>query len=127
MQTILIIDDDPAGTQLLATLLKMEGYQPHPLKDWEEPLEEVAQLRPDLVIMDVYLRTTTGFALLHKLRSHPDPQIAQTPVLLMSAEDQAAKSAQAGAAGFLEKPFQIQDLLDAIQRILAAPENTRGS
>lgn len=117
VQTILIVDDDPAGTRLLATLLEMEGYQPASVQDWRDPLNDVEHLRPDLILMDIYLRTTTGFALLERLRNHPDPEIAQTPVLLMSAEDQAARSRQAGADGFLIKPYPIQDLLDAIHRV----------
>ncbi len=117
VQTILIVDDDPAGTQLLMTLLNMEGYQPVSVRDWRDPLNDVERLRPDLILMDVYLRTTTGFALLERLRNHPDPKVAQTPVLLMSAEDQAARSRQAGADGFLTKPYLIQDLLDAIRRV----------
>jgi len=116
---ILIIDDDPAGTRLLSAVLEMEGFQPLILENWRDPLKEVAQLQPDLVIMDVYLRTTTGLHLLSRLREHPDPQVARIPVLMMSAENQAHKSAQAGANGFLEKPFQIQDLLDAIRNATA--------
>ena len=115
MLKILIIDDDPAGTQLLSTLLEFEGYRTLPLENWEEPLGDLERYRPDLVIMDVYLRATNGLDILGQIREHADPEIANVPVLMMSAEDQRQRSLQAGADGFLEKPFQMETLVNTIR------------
>ena len=117
MQSVLIIDDDPAGTQLLMTLLGFEGYQACRLEDWRDPVSDVEKVRPDLVIMDVYLRTRNGFDLLSQLRAHPDPGVARTPVLMMSAEDYGARCKQAGANAFLAKPFSIRALMATIHEI----------
>jgi DNA-binding response OmpR family regulator len=117
VQNILIIDDDPAGTQLLMTLLGLEGYQPHSLENWRDPVSDVELHRPDLVIMDIYLRTKDGFELLGELRRHLDPAVARTPVLMMSAEDHRVRCRQEGANGFLEKPFRLRDLVAAIREI----------
>jgi DNA-binding response OmpR family regulator len=117
VQKILIIDDDPAGTQLLMTLLGLEGYQASSLQNWRDPVSDVELHRPDLVIMDIYLRTKDGFELLGELRSHPDPAVANTPVLMMSAEDHRARCRQESASGFLEKPFRLRDLVTAIREI----------
>jgi len=117
VQTILIIDDDPAGTQLLATLLSMEGYDPCRLENWQDPISDVERFRPDLVVLDIYLRTKNGFDLLEELRAHSDLDVAHTPVLMMSAENHQSRCRQAGANGFLEKPFNIQEMLNAIKQI----------
>jgi DNA-binding response OmpR family regulator len=111
---ILIIDDDRAGTQLLSTLLDFEGHRALALQNWEDPVSDVEQYRPDLVIMDVYLRATNGLDVLGQIRMHANPDIANTAVLMMSAEDQHLRSLQAGANGFLEKPFQIETLVSLI-------------
>ena len=120
MPRILIIDDDPSGTQLLITLLGFEGYEGFKPQDWENPLSDIEQERPDLVLMDVRLINRDGVELLRQLRAHSDPAVARTPVLMMSAEDHSARCRNAGANGFLEKPFDRVALLSEIQRVLEA-------
>jgi DNA-binding response OmpR family regulator len=115
---ILIVDDDSSGTQLLTTLLVLEGYQPLALENWQNPIEDVVRHRPDLVVMDVYLRIKNGLELLAELRAHVDSDVARTPVLMMSAEDNRQRSEQAGANGFLEKPFGIQAMVDVVEQIM---------
>jgi len=117
VQKILIIDDDPAGTRLLSILLRFEGYQPIALENWDNPVLDVEQHRPDLVIMDIYLRTRNGLDLLSELRVNPNPDVAHTPVLMMSAEDNETQCKQIGANGFLAKPFNIQRMLTTIRAI----------
>ena len=55
--------------------------------------------------------------ILDQIRKHADPNIASVTVLMMSAEDQEQRSLQAGADGFLEKPFQIETLVSTIREI----------
>jgi DNA-binding response OmpR family regulator len=118
MTRILIIDDDPSGTQLLITLLGFEGYEGLKPENWRDLLGDVARLRPDLVLMDVRLRTQDGISLLWGLRAHPDPDVAGIPVLMMSAEDHRKRCLAAGADGFVEKPFDRLQLLETIENIL---------
>jgi len=117
VRSILIIDDDPAGSQLLMTLLRLEGYQAYQLENWKDPVSDVDRIRPDLVLMDVYLQNRNGLDLLRQLRTYSYPDVARTPVLMISAEDQAARCQRAGANAFLEKPFGIQDLVATIREI----------
>ena len=118
MPKILIIDDDPSGTQLLITLLGFEGYEGLKPDNWKNPMADIEQTRPDLVFMDVRLISRDGVELLRQVRAHPDPAIARTPVLMMSAEDHSERCRAAGANGFLEKPYDRLTLLDEITRIL---------
>ncbi|NIV32708.1 MAG: response regulator, partial [Anaerolineae bacterium] len=76
---------------------------------------EVARVRPALVIMDVRLGAHDGLDLLRQLRAHPNREVASTPVLMMSAEDLAAQCQEAGASGFVEKPFDTESLVRTIQ------------
>jgi CheY-like chemotaxis protein len=115
---ILVIDDDPSGTDLLITLLGLEGYQGCRLEDWADPLADVERQHPDLVLMDVYLSDKDGIELLSEIRAHPNPRVAGIPVLMMSAEDLEARCQSAGANGFTEKPFDLENLMGTIRRIL---------
>jgi DNA-binding response OmpR family regulator len=115
---ILVIDDDPIGTELLITLLELGGYQGSGVEDWTDPVGEVAKHHPDLVIMDVRLSGVDGFAVLKQLQAHSDPAVARIPVLMMSAEDHRVQSRSAGASRFVEKPFDWQNLLRTIDEIV---------
>jgi CheY-like chemotaxis protein len=115
---ILVIDDDPTGTQLLLTLLGLEGYHGCKLENWADPLSDIERLCPDLVLMDVRLSTIDGLQLLRQIRAHPEPRVAGTPVLMMSAEDLREQCQSAGADGFVEKPFELDTLVGAIQHIM---------
>jgi DNA-binding response OmpR family regulator len=115
---ILVIDDDPTGTELLLTLFRLEGYQGCGVENWTDPLSEVVEKAPDLIIMDVRLSGKDGLELLRQLRSHPIPKIASTPVLMMSGEDHRLQSRSAGANGFVDKPFDWDTLRGVIERIM---------
>jgi two-component system OmpR family response regulator len=121
---ILVIEDDPTGSQLLLTLLELEGYQGSQPDDWADPLRGVGQQRPDLVILDVHLSTLDGFELLRRLRAHGDPGVARTPVLMVSAENLKAQCLSAGADGFVEKPYDLETLLGAIRRSVEGSVST---
>lgn len=118
MYKILVIDDDPSGTELLITLLRLEGFQGSRLEDWADPLADVARQRPDLVMMDVYLSDLDGVELLTAIRAHSDPRIANIPVLMMSAENLETRCLSAGANGFAEKPFDLGKLVVTIREIV---------
>ncbi len=57
MPRVLIVEDDPGIGRLLGALLHFEGYEIEDAKDWDDILFAVEQIRPDLAIMDVHLRT----------------------------------------------------------------------
>lgn len=120
MPKILIVDDDPSGTQLLITLLGFEGYEGFKPEDWNNPIADIEREHPDLVFMDVRLISRDGVQVVRDIRAHPDPAIARTPVLMMSAEDHCERCLSAGANGFLEKPFDRVTLLEVIRQILEA-------
>ena len=118
MYKILVIEDDPSGTQLLIALIELEGFKGFGLGDWADPLADVERRRPDLVLMDVHLSRWDGVELLRDFRAHADPRIAKLPVLMMSAEDLESRCLSAGANGFFEKPFDLEKLIATIRELV---------
>jgi len=114
-RTVLVIDDDASGAQLVATLLELEGYRAIQVSDWDEPLQDLEAQHPSLALIDVRLHGKSGFDLLSQIRNHPDPEVAGIPVIMMSAEDHYLQSQRDGANGFLSKPFNVPAMLEIVR------------
>lgn len=109
MQTIAIIDDDVAIGDLLEEVLKRAGYATLRAYSGTEALLLLSQHRPDLVLLDLMLPGLTGEAVL--------PQIRDIPVIVVSAKVDVQDRVDlllGGAADYLTKPFDTQELLARI-------------
>ncbi len=117
MTKLMLLEDDLSMRSLLKTLLEMEGYQVVTNGKVEEKdlLEEVDQVRPEILIMDQWLGQTNGLQLLRQIRL--EPQFQSTPVLMTSGEDVSLESMRAGANGFLLKPYMPDELLSWLHQI----------
>ena len=120
---IAIIDDDPAFVGLMHDLLSLgESYEVISTSDWLSSLEFVRTENPDLVILDLMLgRDQSGAAILELLRE--DPRTTNVPVLVCSAAApallrQASVWRDRGVVETLAKPFDVDDMLQAIERLL---------
>ncbi len=120
MKKILVVDDQFAAARLLVALLKLDGYEARHVMDWQNLVAEVEVHRPDLVLLDVHLPDVDGFELLKQIREYADPEVSTVPVLFISALDYGHRLETSGADGFLLKPFQHRDLLDAIEAVKEA-------
>ena len=114
---LLIVDDDPMTCRLIRLQLEMEGYPCETLSDPERILEVIDQAAPDLALVDFHLGTQGGLDLLQVIRN--SEAYKHLPVILMSATDYERECRQAGADGFILKPFNWQDIARAINDILA--------
>jgi CheY-like chemotaxis protein len=100
-----------------------EGYDVVSTSHWPKGLEFIKDTRPDLVILDLMMgREQTGWAVLDLLRD--DPATSDIPVILCSAAAPAlqqcpARAANHGAVESVAKPFDVDDLLGVIERLLA--------
>jgi CheY-like chemotaxis protein len=115
---ILVVDDDVTVTQLLKMFLSMEGHQPTTLNDSNQALEMVGQLHPDLITLDLMMPGLTGFELCELL--HQDPRFINIPILIISARDDSEsmeKAYQAGARGYVTKPFGVDTLAEKIKEL----------
>ena len=109
--TILIVEDDPRGRELLALQLRPLGYRLEFAGDGREGVEKAREFDPDLVISDVMMPEMTGFDLCRELRA--DERLKEVPILLITAlddRDSRLEGIEAGADEFISKPFDGHEL-----------------
>ena len=116
---ILVIEDEADQAAVLATTLTDAGYVVVTAHAGTEGLTLVADVQPDLVILDLRLPDVSGVRVLDVLKH--DPATAQVPVLVLTALRfaEAEKVARYGAEAFLTKPYVVDDLLAQVQEVLA--------
>jgi CheY-like chemotaxis protein len=121
---ILVVDDDQIMVSLLHTLLQLDGFEVLGGNLSEPIVEAVRASRPDLILMDVFLRGTDGLDVLSQLKS--DPALAGTPVVMCSGMDVSDQCTLRGAQAFLLKPYSPDHLLETIRACLAEPGSPKG-
>lgn len=118
MKKILIVDDDPGIVESLSAILEDEGYSVETALQGEEALRLVPKKHPDLVILDVLISGTDGRDICRSLKS--DQETQNIPVVMISAHPQIRDEVfAAGANEFVAKPFEIDDLLHVIDKLVA--------
>ncbi len=123
-QPILVVDDDPAILDLIAQLLLEEGYEVLAVSNGQTAVDLARKLRPHLILLDLMMPEMNGWQVSTLLKA--DPQTRAIPILLLSARRDMARTAnELGVTAYLEKPFDLDDLLSRVQRILALSEDLR--
>ena len=118
MSKILIIDDEPQIRRFLQIGLTAQGYEIFESAEGRSGLTMVAELNPDLVILDLGLPDLDGQVVLQKLRD-----FYNQPIIILSvrnSETEIVKALDAGANDYVVKPFGIQELLARIRGLLKA-------
>jgi two-component system response regulator AdeR len=116
MPRLLIVDDDPTMVSLLKTLLELDGFEVTPSSNPEQVIERIRQVRPDLVIMDVFMSSRDGLELLREVKA--SAELGHTPVIMTSGMDVSERALEAGADGFMLKPYSPPDLIAMIRQKL---------
>lgn len=121
-RSILVVDDDPVFCSIMHELLRRSGFDVRLAYSVEQALAHVRKHRPDLILTDMMMPDTDGLMLVRELRANPS--WAWIPTIVVSAKvmeaDQHA-AAEAGADGFLCKPFSLHRLQSTIASYLPAP------
>jgi CheY-like chemotaxis protein len=118
-ETIVIIDDDHAIAQLTSLWVKSAGYNVVIANDGPSGLDAIARHRPDLVLLDIRMPEMDGFEVNRRLRQ--TPELAEIPVIFLSAHAQEATRQESLAGGgrcFLPKPYEVKNLIAAIRSTL---------
>ncbi len=113
---ILVIDDDLSMHSLLSNYLNKLGYVVESAVTGEEGLEKAQQLNPVVIILDIVLHGATldGWEVLAKLKNHSE--LAHIPVIIISIVDDKHKGYSLGAAEFLTKPVNREQLKNVLKK-----------
>jgi CheY-like chemotaxis protein len=113
---ILVVDDDESIRQTVSEILEVEGYLVSAAANGEEALERVEQSRPALVLLDMRMPILDGWGFARVLRERG----IALPILVMTAAQNARSWAEEiGADGYVAKPFDLDDLLNKVDRLRA--------
>lgn len=118
-KSILVIEDNHAIMDVITLILQSESYKVTGLGKGADILTRIDEIKPDLLILDIMLPDGDGREFLKTIRTNP--QTENLPVLMISAK-YTAQNVQHGEFlpnGFLPKPFDIDELLNQIEGILA--------
>lgn len=123
---ILIIDDDPDIIEAMKVVLENKGYEVRSAQDGAEGMERLKEARPDLIILDVMMRTSQeGFELSRELKHNA--QYKDIPILMLTAvkqktgldfKDTAGDTSWLPVEEFLDKPVRPDVLLDKVAELL---------
>jgi DNA-binding NtrC family response regulator len=114
--TILVVDDDEQMRAVLRAFLEHEGYRVVERGSAEDAMAALDAVQPDVVILDRVMRGLSGSELLTRL----DRRHRAIPVILITAfggPDVEAEALRRGAASYLEKPFRMSAVVQAIERL----------
>ena len=116
MTEILIVDDDPELSDMLADYLRIEGFEIATAINGVKAIQAMASHHYDLIILDVMMPELDGFGVLRHIRSH-----SEVPVLMLTAKGDDVDrivGLEMGADDYLAKPFNPRELLARIKAIL---------
>lgn len=120
MTSILAVDDSPSMRQMVAFTLKSAGFDVTEAEDGAIALEKAKAGHFNLVLADVNMPNMDGITLVRELRQLPDYRF--TPLLILTTEagqDKKMEGKQAGATGWLVKPFNPEQLVATVKRVLS--------
>ena len=117
--TILVIDDDFANRRVLQLVLKRNGYQAVLAENGGDGLRLAKETRPDLILLDFFMPDEDGFEVLTQLKA--DAALKEIPVVIFTVlvrEESERKALELGAAAYVTKPFDIDEVVACIRCIL---------
>jgi len=119
MATILTVDDTASMRQMISFTLNDAGYEVAEATDGIEALAAAKKSKFDAIIADINMPNMDGISLVKELRSIPEYKF--TPILMLTTESQEAKrkeGKEAGATGWIVKPFNPEQLINIIKNVL---------
>jgi CheY-like chemotaxis protein len=115
MKKILIVDDDAEIRTMLTLALQEEGYEVVTAPDGGAAMDYLTRVRPDLVISDMMMPGVDGPRLISQMKARFGPRAA--PVVAMTAVHELKYAGEAPFAAVVEKPFDLNLLLDTISTL----------
>jgi DNA-binding response OmpR family regulator len=116
--SVLIVDDDPDVVHIIDARLKAAGLQTLVAFDGQQALHQVETAAPAIVVLELMLAKRSGFDVLARLRELPDPRPRVVVLSSRSREEDVMRAFELGADDYLTKPFNPQELLARLSRLL---------
>ena len=120
--TILIVEDEKDAVEMYRIVLEVEGYRVMVAYTLQAALKHLEKEKPDLILLDVVLRGTSGLDLCEIVRK--DPKLEDLPIVIISnldSPEDIKAGLDAGASVYLTKPISQDELLEAVQQNLRPP------
>ena len=123
---VVCIEDEQEMIELVKLILSQHGFEVIGAVGGQEGLDKVAEIRPDLVLLDLMMPGIDGWHVYQKLRANPD--LRDIPVIMVTAKAQSIDKVLglhiARVNDYITKPFGPQELVQSVKRVLsAASEN----
>jgi two-component system chemotaxis response regulator CheY len=113
---VLVVDDDPAILTTVSEILQFEGYAVRTATNGAEALRLVEHARPWAILLDMRMPVMDGWGFARALRTRG----IDVPIVVMTAAADSRRWAEEiGAAGHVPKPFELLDLVGAVERLRA--------
>lgn len=118
---MLVVEDDSDLGDTIVTFLKEEGLDAKLARDGDQAMRMVDQLNPSAMILDLMMPRRDGFSVLRELRA--DGRIGNLPVIVVTATfglSERLYATELGAADYVTKPFELDELLERVRNVLAS-------
>jgi len=119
MKSILLVEDEETLVDIIANVLEDEGFSVKKLLSAEEALDACRAYSPDLIISDVRMKEMDGFMMYERMKRINS--LRSIPFIFLTALDDRISQQRAlkmGASAYITKPFDIDDLLQTVRRVL---------
>jgi twitching motility two-component system response regulator PilH len=116
IQNILLVDDSKTELYHLSEILTKRGYSVRTAENGEEAMRRLAELKPDLILMDVVMPGQNGFQLTRAITR--DPRFVNVPVIMCTSKNQETDKVwgiRQGAHDYIVKPVDAEELLSKIR------------
>ena len=125
--TVLVVEDTPASSKLVAMLLEMTGYQVLQSDNAPDGIELAREHLPDLILMDIQLSGMDGLTAINVLKQ--DEKTRNIPIAALTAhalEGDRRRMINNGCDGYIPKPIRYQSFLEEVKRLLALRQDQAG-
>jgi DNA-binding response OmpR family regulator len=125
LRTILLVDDDNEIIESMRTVLENKGFRIIVARDGNSGLTVAERENPDLIVLDMMMPKKSGFLVLEKLKGRPGGLI---PTIMITGNEGSRHRAYAemlGVKDYIRKPFAMEKLVKAIEKILNLPPDPR--
>lgn len=116
---VLVVEDSSTTRKVITITLNKQGYEVFEARDGVEAVNTLAEMRPDLILLDIILPKMDGYKVLSIIKE--DPNLRKIPVIMLTSRDgllNRVKGKMAGSTAYLTKPFKPQKLVDTIEKVL---------